>query len=167
MTLVTREAGTRPDNIAYLFTGNDIALSLWLLWLDYLGNFMLRTPLITNAEGPASPFTANIYFPAIPTIASAFHRSIEDINLTVTVYMIVQALCECASDYPSALYAYAYKKLPRRGGLLPIVKAVDHRSCSVSSFFYCLASGLLLRPLRIIGYLSCFDAFRLRGLQAP
>jgi len=39
-----------------------------------------------------SPFTANIYFPAIPTLAAAFHRSIEDINLTVTVYMIVQGV---------------------------------------------------------------------------
>ncbi|OSX67227.1 hypothetical protein POSPLADRAFT_1051377 [Postia placenta MAD-698-R-SB12] len=39
-----------------------------------------------------SPFTANIYFPAIPTIAAAFHRSIEDINLTVTVYMVVQGV---------------------------------------------------------------------------
>ncbi|EED79113.1 predicted protein [Postia placenta Mad-698-R] len=39
-----------------------------------------------------SPFTSNIYFPAIPTLAAAFHRSIEDINLTVTVYMVVQAL---------------------------------------------------------------------------
>ncbi|KZT75004.1 MFS general substrate transporter [Daedalea quercina L-15889] len=39
-----------------------------------------------------SPFTANIYFPAIPTLANAFHRSVEDINLTVTVYMIVQGV---------------------------------------------------------------------------
>ncbi|PCH33996.1 MFS general substrate transporter [Wolfiporia cocos MD-104 SS10] len=39
-----------------------------------------------------SPLTANIYFPAIPTIASAFHRSVEDINLTVTLYMIAQGV---------------------------------------------------------------------------
>ncbi|PCH33997.1 MFS general substrate transporter [Wolfiporia cocos MD-104 SS10] len=39
-----------------------------------------------------SPLTANIYFPAIPTIASAFHKSTEEINLTVTVYMIVQGI---------------------------------------------------------------------------
>ncbi|KAH9835929.1 MFS general substrate transporter [Rhodofomes roseus] len=39
-----------------------------------------------------SPFTANIYFPAIPTMADAFNRSIEDINLTVTVYMVVQGI---------------------------------------------------------------------------
>ncbi|KAH9858031.1 MFS general substrate transporter [Lenzites betulinus] len=39
-----------------------------------------------------SPLTANIYFPAIPTIAAAFHESTELINLTVTVYMIVQGI---------------------------------------------------------------------------
>ncbi|KAI0375161.1 MFS general substrate transporter [Pilatotrama ljubarskyi] len=39
-----------------------------------------------------SPLTANIYFPAIPTIAAAFHQSTELINLTVTVYMVVQGI---------------------------------------------------------------------------
>ncbi|KAI0756845.1 MFS general substrate transporter [Daedaleopsis nitida] len=39
-----------------------------------------------------SPLTANIYFPAIPTIAAAFHESTELINLTVTVYMVVQGI---------------------------------------------------------------------------
>ena len=41
----------------------------------------------------SSPFTANIYLPAIPAVAHAFNRSIEDINLTVTVYMVVQGVC--------------------------------------------------------------------------
>jgi hypothetical protein len=40
-----------------------------------------------------SPFTANIYFPAIPAISADFHKSIELINLTVTVYMVMQGLC--------------------------------------------------------------------------
>nr|ANC28058.1 major facilitator superfamily [Polyporus umbellatus] len=39
-----------------------------------------------------SPLTANIYFPAIPTIANVFHKSTELINLTVTVYMVVQGI---------------------------------------------------------------------------
>lgn len=39
-----------------------------------------------------SPLTANIYFPAIPTIADAFNKSIELINLTVTVYMLFQGV---------------------------------------------------------------------------
>ncbi|EJD03623.1 MFS general substrate transporter [Fomitiporia mediterranea MF3/22] len=39
-----------------------------------------------------SPLSANVYFPAIPTISKAFHESIENINLTVTVYMILQGI---------------------------------------------------------------------------
>ncbi|XXH04580.1 hypothetical protein Hte_010997 [Hypoxylon texense] len=40
--------------------------------------------------GLFSPLPANIYFPAIPTLATAFDRSIEDINLTVTIYLAMQ-----------------------------------------------------------------------------
>lgn len=41
-----------------------------------------------------SPLTANIYLPAIPTMAAAFHKSTELINITVTVYMVFQGICE-------------------------------------------------------------------------
>ncbi|THH09616.1 hypothetical protein EW145_g1904 [Phellinidium pouzarii] len=47
---------------------------------------------MVGLAGLFSPLTANIYFPAIPTIADAFHESVESINLTVTVYMIIQGL---------------------------------------------------------------------------
>ena len=40
-----------------------------------------------------SPFTANIYFPAIPVISTDFNKSVELINLTVTMYMVMQGLC--------------------------------------------------------------------------
>ncbi|KAF8265762.1 MFS general substrate transporter, partial [Lactarius quietus] len=39
-----------------------------------------------------SPLTANIYLPVIPTVARDFHKSIELINLTVTMYMISQGI---------------------------------------------------------------------------
>jgi len=42
--------------------------------------------------GLFSPLTSNIYFPAIPTIAKAFNKSTELINLTVTMYVIFQGL---------------------------------------------------------------------------
>ncbi|KIJ53662.1 hypothetical protein M422DRAFT_201886 [Sphaerobolus stellatus SS14] len=42
--------------------------------------------------GLFSPLTANSYFPAIQTIADAFHTSVELINLTVTIYMVFQGL---------------------------------------------------------------------------
>ena len=52
-------------------------------------------PRVTSSYPPEvglSPLTANIYFPAIPTISEVFGRSTELINLTVTVYMIVQGI---------------------------------------------------------------------------
>lgn len=39
-----------------------------------------------------SGFASNIYFPAIPTMAEALSTTVENINLTVTSYMIFQAL---------------------------------------------------------------------------
>lgn len=48
----------------------------------------------------SSPLTANIYFPAIPAMAAAFHKSIELINVTVTVYMVFQGICEFSIVYP-------------------------------------------------------------------
>ncbi|KAJ7162193.1 MFS general substrate transporter [Mycena filopes] len=42
--------------------------------------------------GLFSPLSANIYFPAIPTIAVAFDKSIELINLTVTLNMVFQGI---------------------------------------------------------------------------
>ncbi|KAJ6507381.1 major facilitator superfamily domain-containing protein, partial [Mycena vitilis] len=42
--------------------------------------------------GMMSPLSANIYFPAIPTIALAFNKSIELINLTVTINMVLQGV---------------------------------------------------------------------------
>jgi multidrug resistance protein len=40
----------------------------------------------------SSPLPANIYFPAIPTLAKEFHQTIESMNQTVTVYLIFQGL---------------------------------------------------------------------------
>lgn len=39
-----------------------------------------------------STFIANSYFPVVPILASDFHKSIELINLTITVYMVFQAI---------------------------------------------------------------------------
>ncbi|KAJ6526926.1 MFS general substrate transporter [Mycena vulgaris] len=38
------------------------------------------------------PLSSNIYFPVIPTLSGAFHKSIELINLTVTMYIVFQGL---------------------------------------------------------------------------
>jgi MFS family permease len=51
--------------------------------------------LITLIMGTSmffSPMTANIYFPAIPTLASATSSSIQQINLTITTYIVLQGI---------------------------------------------------------------------------
>ncbi|KAJ3556518.1 hypothetical protein NM688_g1983 [Phlebia brevispora] len=48
--------------------------------------------IMASIAGLFSPLTANIYFPAIPTLSTAFHKSIELINLTVTMYMVLQGI---------------------------------------------------------------------------
>ncbi|EIM79911.1 MFS general substrate transporter [Stereum hirsutum FP-91666 SS1] len=47
---------------------------------------------ICGFAGTFSPLTSNIYFPALPTLASQFNVSVELINLTITVYMVMQAV---------------------------------------------------------------------------
>lgn len=42
--------------------------------------------------GLFSPLASSVYFPAIPTMADAFGKSIELINLTVTMYMVFQGI---------------------------------------------------------------------------
>ncbi|KAF8829999.1 hypothetical protein HHX47_DHR2000014 [Lentinula edodes] len=42
--------------------------------------------LLIAISGLFSPLTANVYFPAIPAIAGAFHKSTELINLTVEYF---------------------------------------------------------------------------------
>ncbi|KAF5312980.1 hypothetical protein D9619_002950 [Psilocybe cf. subviscida] len=46
----------------------------------------------TAFVGLFSPLTANIYFPALPALSRAFNKSTELINLTVTMYMILQGV---------------------------------------------------------------------------
>ncbi|KAL5601435.1 hypothetical protein BROUX41_002578 [Berkeleyomyces rouxiae] len=45
---------------------------------------------ITILAGLHSPFPANIYLPAIPRMATVFDKSIGQMNLTVTTYLILQ-----------------------------------------------------------------------------
>ncbi|KAL1682304.1 major facilitator superfamily domain-containing protein [Schizophyllum commune] len=48
----------------------------------------------------AGLFRSNIYFPAIPTLTGVFHKSTSDLNLTVTVYLILQGICKCIPTPP-------------------------------------------------------------------
>ncbi|KAJ9139138.1 Major facilitator superfamily transporter multidrug resistance [Pleurostoma richardsiae] len=42
--------------------------------------------------GLYSPLPANIYFPAIPQMAEAFHKSTDALNQTVTAYLVMQGI---------------------------------------------------------------------------
>lgn len=65
--------------------------------------------LLTSPQ--VSGFASNIYFPALPTIASDLHVSVELINLTVTSYLILQGLAPSlwgpVSDVRGRRVAYA------------------------------------------------------------
>ncbi|KZS92543.1 MFS general substrate transporter [Sistotremastrum niveocremeum HHB9708] len=52
----------------------------------------LGTPSLIFYIDDDSPLTANIYLPAIPVLAVDFNKSLELINLTITTYMIFQAI---------------------------------------------------------------------------
>ncbi|OJA16099.1 hypothetical protein AZE42_10598 [Rhizopogon vesiculosus] len=47
---------------------------------------------LASIAGVFSPLTAYIYLPTIPMIATAFHKTIELTNLTVTVYLVFQGV---------------------------------------------------------------------------
>ncbi|KAI8877166.1 MFS general substrate transporter [Backusella circina FSU 941] len=53
---------------------------------------LLRILVITSLTGMLSPLTANIYLPALNQIQEDLGISTEEVNLTVTVYMIFQAI---------------------------------------------------------------------------
>ena len=70
---------------------------------SYLVYLSRRSLKLTN-----SPLTANIYFPAIPVISRDFHKSIELINLTVTMYMVMQGICVSLSQHLRAVLTARY-----------------------------------------------------------
>lgn len=72
--------------------------------------------------------SANIYFPAIPLLSQDFHTSISLMNLTVTVYLIFQGICEFPSFRHSKIIDNdtAPFTQPRcYGGRWPMRKGVD------------------------------------------
>ena len=54
--------------------------------------FKIFLILMTSFATLFSPFSSFIYLPALTPIAESYHRSLGEINLTVTIYQIMQAL---------------------------------------------------------------------------
>ena len=48
--------------------------------------------LLATLGGMFSPFTTNIYFPALTQISQDLHTSVSKVNITITTYMIFQAI---------------------------------------------------------------------------
>ncbi|KAI0538067.1 chloramphenicol resistance protein [Xylaria digitata] len=61
------------------YTVFSLSMKRWIVAMNCTAAFM-------------SPITANIYFPAIPTLAKDLGVGVDRINLTLTTYMILQAL---------------------------------------------------------------------------
>lgn len=102
----------------------------------------------------------------IPTIARAFHKSIELINLTVTMYMIFQGICACippitietlshCGHFPTnELAPMVWGTLSDRRGRRPIMVA-----CQI--ILSCSCVGLALVPTSdywLLMLLRCFQA---------
>ncbi|KAJ4335088.1 multidrug transporter [Didymella glomerata] len=79
---IEQEAGEEPEVVV----GTDEAYSIYTNKEKWLIVAMVAL------AGFYSPLPANIYFPAIPTIAKAFHKSVDDVNQTVTVYLVFQGI---------------------------------------------------------------------------
>ncbi|KAF8585839.1 MFS general substrate transporter [Ramaria rubella] len=79
--------GTDPERCS--FEKNPKAIPQYSVWNTRQKWFLIA---LAALAGLFSPLTANSYFPAIQTIADAFHTSVELINVTVTVYMVFQGI---------------------------------------------------------------------------
>lgn len=61
-------------------------------WTTFTSHQKVLIVLVATLGSCFSPFTANIYLPAIDTISQALHVSVSDVNLSITTYMIFQAI---------------------------------------------------------------------------
>ncbi|KAJ6511659.1 major facilitator superfamily domain-containing protein [Mycena vulgaris] len=106
-----------------------------------------------------SPLSVNIYFPAIPTLAAAFNKSIELINLTVTLNMVFQGICRTTPlfainrTYPPAA--------PMFWGTLSDTYGRRHMFILCLLLLALSCVGLALTPTKdywLLLFLRCFQA---------
>ena len=63
-----------------------------VLYTTFTKAHKLLITVILTATMLASPLTATIYLPLLPLLAKHFHVSVQAINLTITLYIIFQAI---------------------------------------------------------------------------
>ncbi|MCJ1468277.1 hypothetical protein MMC07_006905 [Pseudocyphellaria aurata] len=92
----------------------------------------------------ASPLTATIYLPIIPLLSAHFHASTQAINLTITLYIIFQALSP-------AVFATLSDTLGRRPIFLITLTLYFLASLGLSLNKQSYAALLVLRALQSLG----------------
>lgn len=75
---------------------------------------------LVSLAGTFSPLSSNIYFPATNSIAADLHTSLENVALTITVYMIVQGI---APSFFAALSESAGRRITLVASLIVYVGA--------------------------------------------
>lgn len=92
----------------------------------------------------ASPLTATIYLPLLPLLATHFHVSIQAINLTITLYIIFQAISPL-------LFATASDSFGRRPILLLTYAVYTAASLGLALNKSSYAALLVLRAVQSLG----------------
>ena len=100
--------------------------------------FILTTTML------ASPLTATVYFPLLPILASRFHASLQRINLTITVYVIAQAISPL-------LFSTSSDTIGRRPILLITYTLYALASLGLALNKHSYAALLILRALQSLG----------------
>jgi len=58
----------------------------------FKGTKRAQIAFLVSFAGFFSPLSANIYFPALPSLSNSLHVSIQLLNLTITAYLVVQGI---------------------------------------------------------------------------
>lgn len=103
----------------------------------------LITTILTSTM-LASPLTATIYLPLLPLLATHFHVSIQAINLTITLYLVFQAISPL-------LFATASDSFGRRPVLLLTYAVYTVASLGLALNKRSYAALLVLRAVQSLG----------------
>ncbi|KAL8736537.1 MAG: hypothetical protein Q9181_002386 [Wetmoreana brouardii] len=100
--------------------------------------------LILTTTMFASPLTATIYLPLLPLLATHFHTSLQAINLTVTLYVVFQAISPL-------IFSTTSDTVGRRPILLATYTIYTFASLGLALNKHSYAALLLLRALQSLG----------------
>ena len=100
--------------------------------------------IILTSTMLASPLTATIYLPLLPLLARHFHVSIQAINLTITLYIVFQAISPL-------IFATASDSFGRRPVLLLTFAVYSAASLGLALNKTSYGALLVLRPVQSLG----------------